>query len=122
MFLGRVGPDRKVLQLLGIVAAGIDRDEDDLQVLGLGAQLVAGGGQGLQGAGADVRAVGEAEEHRVPLTLQRRLGGRLAVLVDQLERPAHQDGGGAESKTPVLKISPPARSTANRPARIANNR
>jgi hypothetical protein len=36
--------------------------------------------------------------------------------------PPTREGGGALSKTPALKISPPATSTANRLARIANNR
>ena len=41
-----------------------------------------------QGGGAELGAIGEAEEDQAPLAVQDRLVDRLSVLIDQLERSA----------------------------------
>jgi hypothetical protein len=49
---------------------------------------------------ADVGAMRVAEEHQRRMPLQRRVGNRLAVLIDQLERPADRRRPRAAGKVP----------------------
>src|SRR5690606_33495155 len=79
------------------------------------AQRLLGGGQGLQRGGADVRAVGEAEEHRAPLAAQDRLVDRPPVLVHQLERPADGRGPARADGLPRLEDAAPKGEPEPRP-------
>ena len=77
-----------VLQDLGRVALGVDRDEIGVDVLALVADLLQPAVHLEQRRRADFRAVGEAEEHARRMAAERRLGDLGAVLVDQRERRA----------------------------------
>ena len=78
---------REVLaQHLGRVALGVDGDEVGVERLPLLAQRVEPTLHLPDGGGADVGAVGEAEEEERGAVLQGCLGDGGAVLVHQLER------------------------------------
>jgi len=77
-----------LLDELGRIALRIDANQDDARQRRLFLFLERGfrGGENLQCCRADVRAVGEAEKHEVPLACKYGLIDGRAVLIDKRER------------------------------------
>ena len=75
-------------ELLRRVALRIDGDEQDVQPVSIGFELLEPVRQLEQRRRTDIGAVGEAEEHQGGLAAKVALGDLLAMLIDQLERHA----------------------------------
>ncbi len=73
------------------IALGIDGDEEGAGAISIGAERPHDLGHLEQGRRADVRAMGEPEEHQEWTALEVLIRHLLAVLVGELERTA--DGG-----------------------------
>lgn len=86
---GRVEASDIALHHRRRVPLRVDRDEQRRQLARIRPQFVEHLREVGQRGGADVRAVGEAEEHQEGRAREGLVGHRPAVLVDQLERPAH---------------------------------
>ena len=74
--------------------SGIDRDEQRVGAVGVLAQRAHDFRHLEQRGRADIGAMRVAEEHQERLALHVLVGDRLAVLIDQLERPADRRGAG----------------------------
>jgi hypothetical protein len=80
-------------EVLGRVALGIDRDEEWLDGLACGAEMVECKPGCLQVGRADVRAVGKARIDDEELAPEIRVGARPASVVDERERPSDRLAG-----------------------------
>src|SRR5690554_7867402 len=80
-------PSHVASNLLRVIAERINADHHNLgAVLKLTAvQIIIEAGQLMHGQRTDIRAVGKAEKHHGPLTIQRILSKRTAVVIQQLE-------------------------------------
>jgi len=87
----RIEARQVLLELLRRVPLRIDRDEQRIDLLGVGPELAEDLGDVEQGGRTDFRAMREAEKHQERAALQILIGDHLAVLIGQLERAA--DGG-----------------------------
>lgn len=81
-------------QELGGVALGVDGDEDDVHLAGIGAQRIEHLGDLEQLGRADVGAMGKAEEDEARPAGKVLLGEGLAVLVGEGEGSADRRGTG----------------------------
>src|SRR3984885_5881346 len=79
----------------GRIPIRVDADEDDADLVLLGAELLERQRQVVERGRTDVRAMGVAEEHELPFTLKVGIGNRLAVLVEQAALAADRRGKGA---------------------------